>query len=144
MDAHSPDHLEKNVLSLLVKWMNKYISDLCNTEKLLLRHVYWNRCTLNNLTDVIVTYVAIHRNAVSLIFLMKGYLPDLCSHHNAGCPCILNWFAHLPVWPIRLPKERLYISVHWNEGPRWQSGNTRLPPLQPGFDPHHGRKWESW
>ena len=26
----------------------------------------------------------------------------------------------------------------------WQSGNTRLPPLRPGIDPRHGRKWESW
>ena len=29
-------------------------------------------------------------------------------------------------------------------GPRWQSGNTRLPPLRPGFDPRDGLKWESW
>ena len=24
----------------------------------------------------------------------------------------------------------------------WQ--HSRLPPLRPGFDPRHGRKWESW
>ena len=22
--------------------------------------------------------------------------------------------------------------------------HSRLPPLRPGFDPRHGRKWESW
>ena len=37
------------------------------------------------------------------------------------------------------------ISVSSNvEGPQWQSGNTRLPPLRPGFDSRHSLKWESW
>ena len=32
-----------------------------------------------------------------------------------------------------------------SEGPRWQSGNTLASHLcGRGFDPRHGRKWESW
>ena len=30
------------------------------------------------------------------------------------------------------------------EGPRWQSGNTLVSHLKPGFGSQHGLKWESW
>ena len=38
--------------------------------------------------------------------------------------------------------QALYLDACW--GSWWQSGNTRLPPLRPGFVSRLGLKWESW